>query len=176
MEKNASVYLRLSILLLVLSIGLGCTQSGPATTAPEGSPPSTTPVNASSVSQTASQPANNTVSDTTGTAFPQAAKQNTLSWADAKYHMGEYAAVCGAVTTVTWATTSKGQPTFINIGNAYPNPNRFTALIWGENRKACESKINALYNGKNVCITGVIKQYNNLPEIEVTSPAQIEIR
>jgi len=41
----------------------------------------------------------------------------------------EYATVCGPVVSAYFATSMNGQPTFLNIGNEYPDPKRFTALI-----------------------------------------------
>jgi hypothetical protein len=41
--------------------------------------------------------------------------------------------VCGTVASTHYAPRSRGQPTFLNLGHAYPNED-FTAVIWGENR------------------------------------------
>jgi hypothetical protein len=38
------------------------------------------------------------------------------------------------VVSTKWASGSKGQPTFLNIGNPYPDENRLTVVIWIQNR------------------------------------------
>jgi hypothetical protein len=45
----------------------------------------------------------------------------TLTAADAKNHIGEQATVCGNVAGEKAATSSRGEPTFINLDAAFPN-------------------------------------------------------
>ena len=156
------IYLCLIFLLATLSFG--CTQVAQPSNVP----------NTTDASQRTQQPASAT--STAAQTVQTETNPSYISWNVAKDHVGEHVTVCGTVGNVTWATSSKGKPTFINIGNAYPNPNRFTALIWSENRAKCENIINSMFYGRNVCVTGLIKLYNGTPEIEVTSPSQIEVR
>jgi len=58
----------------------------------------------------------------------------TISAADAKNHVGEKATVCGKVASERTATSSRGEPTFINLDAAYPNQ-VFTILVWGDDRQ-----------------------------------------
>lgn len=93
----------------------------------------------------------------------------TISAADAKSHIGEHATVCGKVASERTATSSRGQPTFINLDAAYPNQ-IFTILIWGEDRQ----NVGALPSeGSRVCATGVIQEYRGVPEIVVRSSGQL---
>jgi hypothetical protein len=46
-------------------------------------------------------------------------------------HAGETATVCGTVTGVHYAASSKGMPTFINFDKPYPNQD-FTVMIWDD--------------------------------------------
>jgi len=46
--------------------------------------------------------------------------QTSISAAEAKNHVGERATVCGEVASARYATTSKGNPTFINLDKPYP--------------------------------------------------------
>src|SRR5687768_4440310 len=57
-----------------------------------------------------------------------------ISWQDAGDHIGETATIRGPVAGTRYASDSNGQPTFLNVGVDYPNPDRFVVLIWGENR------------------------------------------
>jgi len=93
----------------------------------------------------------------------------TLSAADAKNHIGEQATVCGQVASERTATGSRGEPTFINLGTAYPNQ-IFTILIWGENRSSVEPLPS---DGVRVCATGKIQEYRGVPEIVVRNKAQL---
>ena len=98
-----------------------------------------------------------------------------IPWDQAKYHIGERATVYGPVASTKWATSSRGQPTFINLGNAYPNTNRFQAIIWVQNRGNFSFAPESYYSGKTISVTGLIVNYEGIPEIEVTSPSQIQV-
>lgn len=105
------------------------------------------------------------------TAFAQSAH---LTPSEAKKHMGERATVCGKVVSAHYAARTKGSPTFLNLDEPYPGQ-VFTILIWGNDRSKFgdpESK----YDGKNVCVTGLIKDYKGVPEIVAEQPGQIEVQ
>lgn len=93
----------------------------------------------------------------------------TISAADAKNHIGENATVCGKVASERSATSSRGEPTFINLDAAYPQQ-IFTILVWGEDRQ----KVGELpREGSRVCATGLIQEYRGVPEIVVKSGGQL---
>jgi hypothetical protein len=56
---------------------------------------------------------------------------NSLSAAEAKKHIGENATVCGLVVSAHFAANSRGEPTFLNLDEPYPNQ-IFTIVILGE--------------------------------------------
>jgi hypothetical protein len=92
-----------------------------------------------------------------------------ISAADAKSHVGEKATVCGKIAGERTTTSSKGEPTFINLDAPYPNQ-IFTILIWSEDRP----KIGTLPSeGSRVCATGTIQGYRGVPEIVVRSSGQL---
>ena len=97
-----------------------------------------------------------------------------ISWDEAKYHIGERTTVCGPVVDTKWASGSKGKPTFLNIGKCYPDPERFTVVIWIQNRSKFPSSPEDYYLGKTIYVTGLITEYKGIPQIEVTDPAQIQ--
>lgn len=104
-----------------------------------------------------------------GSAFAQ----KKLTAVEAKEHYGEAATVCGDVVSASYAGSSNGQPTFLNLDRPFPNQ-VFTVVIWGEDR----SKFGApeeLYKGKRICATGRITAYGGLPEIVATEPKQIAV-
>jgi hypothetical protein len=97
---------------------------------------------------------------------------DSLSPAEAIHHVGEPARVCGSVESANYATRSKGQPTFLNFGQPYPNQ-EFTALIWGPTRRAFRYAPESL-RGYTVCVSGTITTYAGKAQIVISDPSQIE--
>ena len=97
-----------------------------------------------------------------------------ISWNEAKYHIGERATVYGAVVDTHWASGSKGKPTFLNIGKPYPDPDRFTVVIWVDYRANFPQAPEVYYLGKTIYVTGLIQEYDDMPQIEVKDPSQIQ--
>ena len=93
----------------------------------------------------------------------------TITAADAKNHVGEKATVCGKVADERTATSSRGEPTFINLDLTYPNQ-VFTILIWGEDRKNFGELPRV---GAHACASGVIQNYRGVPEIVVKNGEQL---
>jgi hypothetical protein len=95
-------------------------------------------------------------------------------WYEAKDHIGDRLTVCGPVVDSKWASGSSGKPTFLNIGEPYPDPDRFTVVIWIDYRSNFPQPPEDYYLGKNICVTGLITEYDGIPQIEVQSPTQIQ--
>lgn len=89
--------------------------------------------------------------------------------------MGEKVTVEGPVVGTYYARSSNGSPTFLNLGRDYPDPDRFTAIVWGRNRDAFSSAPESTYRGENIRVTGKVSVYKGSAQIEAKSPAQIEI-
>jgi len=98
-----------------------------------------------------------------------------ISWDDAISHIGETITVCGPVVDSFYGSSIGGQPTFLNIGKPYPEPERFTILIWGDDRSRFPSAPDIYYLGKTICATGEVILYKGSAEMKVTSPSQITI-
>ena len=60
-------------------------------------------------------------------------RADDLPAAQASAHVGETATVCGKVTGVHYAVSSRGKPTFINFDKPYPSQD-FTVMIWDLDR------------------------------------------
>ena len=103
----------------------------------------------------------------------ETAPPDAISWDEAKNHIGERTTVYGPVVDTHYASESSGEPTFLNMGNPYPDPNRFTVVIWGENRGKFSQPPEDYYVGKTIYVSGLIDPYEGVPQIEVTSPDQI---
>ena len=92
---------------------------------------------------------------------------------EAQQHIGENQTVCGIVASTHYAKSSRGQPSFLNLDQPYPNQ-IFTILIWGENRPKFKEAPEKYFKGKRICVTGVIEIYRGTPEIIVNDPSQIK--
>lgn len=97
--------------------------------------------------------------------------QHTIPAAEAAKHVGEKATVCGVVASASYASRSKGQPTFLNLDKPYPHP-IFTAMIWGEDRPKFDQPEVRLRD-KRICAKGTISLYEGVPEIVLRDPEQL---
>lgn len=100
---------------------------------------------------------------------------NALEWSNASQHVGETVTLYGPVVGAEYASSSKGKPTFIDIGAAYPSKNRLSITIWGKNRSAFSTPPEKLYEGKTVAVRGKVYLYDGVCNVEVTSPDQITV-
>ena len=94
-----------------------------------------------------------------------------ITLSDAPNHVGQTETVCGTVASTYCAPRSHGQPTFLNLGHAYPNED-FTAVIWGESRAQFGTPEDL--QGHRICVTGPIKLYRGKPEVILESPSQLK--
>ena len=106
--------------------------------------------------------------------FQGRANSSPISASEAASHVGESARVCGLVVSASYATGTRGQPTFLNLDRAYPN-HVFTALIWGNKRAAFPYAPEAL-RGQSICVKGTIELYKGRAEIIVSKPSEIEVQ
>lgn len=106
---------------------------------------------------------------------PAETAAKTIPWNKASENIGDTATVTGTVVTTKYASSSRGQPTFLNMGKPYPNKRRFSVVIWRENRDAFSLPPERRFKGKKIAVTGVIDEYQGVPEIEVETPEQIRI-
>ena len=95
-----------------------------------------------------------------------------VSPGEAINHVNQTARVCGRVASANYSTSSKGQPTFLNLDKPYPN-HVFTAVIWGSDRAAFPYAPESLAD-RRICVTGTIKVYRGKAEIIVSGPNQIQ--
>lgn len=98
-----------------------------------------------------------------------------ISWDQAGQHVGESMTVEGLVISTRYASFSNGQPTFLNVGADYPDPTRFTVVIWGEDRSNFTTAPETAYAAKKICVTGVIQTYEGVAEIIAHYPSVITV-
>jgi DNA/RNA endonuclease YhcR with UshA esterase domain len=99
--------------------------------------------------------------------------QASISAAEAKDHVGEKATMCGEVISTHYAARSRGNPTFLNIDKSSPNQ-IVTVVIWGRDLPKFGDP-EAIYRGKQVCVTGKISLYRQVPELVANEPSQIKV-
>jgi hypothetical protein len=100
--------------------------------------------------------------------------QQSISAANARNHVGESAVVCGSVASTHFAATTRGRPTFINLGEPYPRQ-IFTVVIWGSDRPKFGAP-DEIYRAKNICVSGTITLYRGVAETIAHNPSQIRFQ
>ncbi len=56
----------------------------------------------------------------------------------------------------SWQRSKRG-PTFLNMGDDYPNPERVQIVIWERHRRSFPAPPHVLYDGKSICVDGLIE-------------------
>lgn len=92
--------------------------------------------------------------------------QTTIQLADVNKHIGDSVTVCGTMSGGRYLEKSKGAPTFLNMGAAFPN-HSLTIVIWSNMRKQFETAPELLFKDKEVCVTGRIELFKDKPQIVV---------
>lgn len=86
-------------------------------------------------------------------------------------HVGEKVTVCAKV----YGTKALEKVTFLNLGSAYPD-SKLTIVIFAKDISNFKEAPDQMYEDKNICVTGVIKEYQGKPEIIVSSPDEISVQ
>ncbi len=104
----------------------------------------------------------------------EAPQRQLVSWDEAASYAGQEVIVEGPVVDSHFAEQSKGQPTFLNLGRPYPDPERFTVVIWAESRSRFPQPPEAAYQDSTIRVSGTVRLYQGRPEIVVDGPEDIE--
>jgi hypothetical protein len=99
-----------------------------------------------------------------------------VRWQNAENYVGQRRNVRGPVKSAIFARQSSGRPTFLNVGRPFPNPQRFTVVIWGRHRDRFPSPPENLYRGEYICASGKIRLFEGVPETFASGPGAIDIR
>jgi hypothetical protein len=98
----------------------------------------------------------------------------SITAVEAADHIGEMAEVCGRVASTAHIAAVKGQPTFLNLEEPYPDQ-LFTVVIWGSTRTKFDGRPERMFDGKEICVSGRIDRYEGRPQIVVDDPSQIVV-
>ncbi|BAV09561.1 single stranded DNA-binding domain-containing protein [Filimonas lacunae] len=104
-----------------------------------------------------------------------ARSQVKIKATEAMQYIGKQVTVCDSVYGIKFLDKAKAQPTFLNIGAAYPK-SPFTIVIFGSSRPNFSVTPEKLYTGKKICVTGTLQEYNGKAEVVVTKPEEIVIQ
>jgi hypothetical protein len=100
----------------------------------------------------------------------------TITAEQAQEHIGEMNTVCGLIAGTRYLDSWESRPTFLNFERPYPNQ-PFAVRIPDSSRAAFSEPPEVLFNGKTVCVTGMIgEDREGKPEIVVEDPSQIVIQ
>ena len=99
--------------------------------------------------------------------------QQKITLQEVSKHVGDTVTVCGKIFGGVFLSSAKNQPTFLNVGAAYPNQ-QLTVVIWNNARKLFNYKPEEKLKGKTMCITGKIELFKNKPQITVIKPDQLQ--
>ena len=105
--------------------------------------------------------------------FFYAGAQTPIEIKDAASHIGDSVTLCGKIYGGIFLDKVKNQPTFLNMGAAYPNQ-LLTVVIWGDKRKLFNYKPEEKLKNKEVCITGRIEEFKGKPQIVIQAVSQIQ--
>ncbi|SEC07332.1 hypothetical protein SAMN04489844_1624 [Nocardioides exalbidus] len=92
----------------------------------------------------------------------------SVSWNEADGEVGNRAEVCGRLVSVSFDPGSEA--TFFNLGKDYPDPNRFTIVVWNSSKDlANDFRSATTEGGQKVCAEGDVSEYDGVAQIEFDS-------
>jgi hypothetical protein len=103
----------------------------------------------------------------------QSACPGSVDWREAADHVGETVVVEGPVVSGTFDAEGRGRLTFLNVGNPYPNGDRFVVVIPGSDRSDFAPAIETSLIGSTVCARGTIELREGVPQMFVRAPSQL---
>ena len=101
--------------------------------------------------------------------------QKEIKLEELKDHVGDSVKVCTKIYGGIFLDRSKGTPTLLNAGGAYPD-NPLTLVIWADVRATFKDKPEEFYKDKQVCITGKVELYKEKPQIVIHGENQLAVQ
>ena len=88
-----------------------------------------------------------------------------IPWDQARNHVGTKQRVCGPLV----GTGSSTDDVFLNVGRDYPDPQRFTIVLWDV------GAVKAPARGATVCVSGSISLYQGVAQVELRSMDSVAV-
>ncbi len=101
--------------------------------------------------------------------------QEIVTAEQAQDHIGETNTICGVVANARYVDSDPTKPTYLNFDHPYPNQT-FAVRIPGSSRPRFSEPPEALFNGKTICVTGLIVDQRGKPQMVVEDPSQIVVQ
>lgn len=101
--------------------------------------------------------------------------ENPINWQNVGQHIGSTVAVVGPVVAVTQRDGIRGNPTWLEVGAAFPNPNRLKVVIWEEQKSLFPMVAPGQLTGRSVCITGKLTDYKGVAQIVLRDANQLSL-
>lgn len=169
----------LTVILIVSSLTLGYSLGGIGGYSPQPlvATQTTAPIMITSgvviraITTSETSTATSTVSQATSSLRKWISDDNVISYLDAKKYIGQTKTVEG--TIVRTNRYEKGNVIFLDFHDPYQG--YFEVIIWRENWKNFPFAPEVFYKGKEVRVTGLIEDYKGSPQMEITTPKQIEV-
>ncbi len=101
--------------------------------------------------------------------------QTKITPDEAAKHIGDSVTVCGKIFGGRYFDKGDNKITLLNMGAAYPQ-SPLTIVIEEAGRKNFTIKPEEFYTDKDVCISGVIKEFKGKPQIIIAKEADIVVK
>jgi hypothetical protein len=98
-----------------------------------------------------------------------------VPWQEAAVQEGRGAAVAGPVADATYAPDVGGEPTFLNLGNPHPDPDRFDVVIYADAREGFSEPPEDRFPGSMICVVGDVRVREGVPQIVVDSHLSVVV-
>jgi DNA/RNA endonuclease YhcR with UshA esterase domain len=105
-------------------------------------------------------------------AIAQKTNAQSITPAEVANHIGDTVTVCGKIFAGKYFDQSAKKITLLNMGAAYPK-SPLTIVIDEENRKNFSAAPEQMFNGKEVCIRGLVKEFKGKPQIFIVKEADV---
>lgn len=96
---------------------------------------------------------------------PATGPTGATSWSEAANYVGSTRYVCGPLVN----SGASGDDVFLNLGRGYPDPGRFTIVLWDI------GGIESLPKDTMLCATGTITLYQGTAQMELRSTDAVEV-
>ena len=99
-----------------------------------------------------------------------------IAWDDTDGVVGRSAAVVGPVADAAFAPDVGGEPTFLNLGAAHPDPDRFDIVVYADVREGFADRLEERFVGRTVCVRGEVREREGVPQIVLDHPSLLTER
>jgi hypothetical protein len=100
--------------------------------------------------------------------------EDPVDWRQAGEVAGSRAAVAGEVVAGTFASDVGGSPTFLNLGNPHPDPDRFDIVIYPDVRERFDTPPEEAFVGLRVCVQGEVRDREGVPQVVLDNRAMLQ--